>query len=571
MEIDDVAKLLEEIAPTVGEWREIGTALRKQGLNDHEHPLSKYVFAFEYMFVEKDNQDYFERFGPFAPWIEMQGRKFPPPLTTISDEFLEEWSIVLQKVKHPILSSRLADLLWERKWGPRPDLYARQAIDAYLDVSKNKGEELFCANCLSRALDLCKQINDTERTARTISSIIGACDQVLKSDDWKPGVSISLIEALIKLPKSEIPNEVDALLDRALQVYEEDAWIVENICGLMMSRADEKRQKDLQLYQVSKWVEEAEKSERGLQQLFHLEHALELARNYGIQDVADEMRRRIQSIPEEDLGLTTISAKTEVPAQKIEAYLNWFVDERGWKESLTRFGHHGPPSGDYKKNIEEVEKQSQDNPLPFLITRVVYDEFNTPIQFGRSMDENKRIALVNYETMGIRIFSTSAPEILHRIKQKHGNLSITELTEFFLTPIITPDISVSIAKAIDWYYKDEYDVSAHILVPRIESIIRIIARELGLPIIREPVGTTPGRVVQLGNLLGMLQERVDESWRRYFYNVLANPIGVNLRNRICHGLMPKVDKEDAALLIHVVCNLRLIRISKPDEPQESEQ
>jgi hypothetical protein len=97
-----------------------------------------------------------------------------------------------------------------------------------------------------------------------------------------------------------------------------------------------------------------------------------------------------------------------------------------------------------------------------------------------------------------------------------------------------------------------------------------VARELGLPIIREPVGTTPGGVLQLGTLLTMLQDRIDESWRRYFYNVLANPIGVNLRNRICHGLLPKVEKEDSALLIHVVCNLRLIRIAKPDESVKSE-
>lgn len=568
MELDEVVNLLEEIAPTIGEWHEIGTALRKQGLDTPEHPLWKFVFAFEYMFVEKENKDYFERFGPFAPWIEMQGRIFPPPLNTISDEFLEEWSIVLEKAKHPVLRSRMADLLWERRWGNRPDLYARQAIDSYLEVSRSKWEELYRANCLTRALDMCKQISDAERKAIIISSTIETCDQVLQSDDWKPGVSLRLIEALMKLPKPEIPSEVDALLDKALHVYKKDSWIVENVLDLMIKRVDDNKQNELRLYQISKWIEEAEKSDHGLRKLFHLEHALEIARNYGIQDTVEEIRRKIQSIPEEELGFQTISAKAEVPAGKVDAYLNWFVDEKGWQESFTRFGYHGPPSGDYIKNIEEVEKQSQDFPFQFLASRTVYDEFNAPIQHSRSMDESKNIALIDHEKMGIRIFGSFAPKILHRIKQKHGNPSITELTEFFLTSIITRDISENIAKAIDWYFRDEYDAAAHILVPRIESIIRIIARDLGLPIIREPVGTTPGGVVQLGNLLVMLQGRTDESWRRYFHNVLTNPIGVNLRNRICHGLIPKVEKEDAALLIHVVCNLRLIEISQPDESKE---
>lgn len=570
MEIDEIVKLLEEIAPTASNWHDIGAALRKQGLESHDHPLWKYVFAFEFMYVEETNGDYFKRYGPFAPWIEMQGRVFPPPLSTISDEILAEWASVLEKVRHPILCSRLADLLWVRKWGKRPDLYARQAIDSYLEVSKGEWSELERAHCLMRALDLSKEISDTERKARTISVTIDTAYQELRSEAPKPGVSLRLIEALINLPKVEIPGEVDSLLALAIKVHGSNVWIVENIIGLMIKRANIENQRELQLYQINRWVEEAEKHKKGLLHLYHLEHALEIARNYGIQDVADEIRRRIQSIPEEDLELKTISAKVEMPVEKVEAYLNWFIDERGWKESFIRFGHYGPPSGDHKKNIEEVERQAQDFPLYFLVSRAVYDEYNAPIQFGRSMDENKEIALANHETMGIRVFGIYAPEILHRIKQKHGIPSTNDLTEFFLTPMITRDISENIAKAIGWYYKDEYDVAAHILVPRIEAIIRIVARELGVPIIRNPVGTTPGGVVQLGNLLTMLHGRMDESWRRYFYNVLANPIGVNLRNRICHGLLPKVEKEDAALLIHVVCNLRLIRISKPDEPIKSE-
>ena len=150
--------------------------------------------------------------------------------------------------------------------------------------------------------------------------------------------------------------------------------------------------------------------------------------------------------------------------------------------------------------------------------------------------------MTNYETIRIRVFGTFAPEILRRITQKHGVPPIAELKDFFITPIISEDIAENIAKAIDWYYKDEYDVAAHLLVPRIEAIIRILAKELDLPIIREPVGATPGGVVPLGSLLTMMKHRIDESWRRYFYNVLANPIGINLRNRICHGLLPNSDK-----------------------------
>jgi hypothetical protein len=568
MEIDEVAKLLEEIAPTVDNWHGIGTILRKQELNSPEHTLWKYIFAFEYMDVEESNRDYFERYGAFAPWIEMQGGVFPPPLNTISDDILAEWEAVLEKIQHPILRSRTADLLWERRWGNRPDLFARQAIDSYLEVAKGNWVELYRANCLTRAIDVCKQIGDRERKTRIIDTIIQACAHELGAEEWRPGVSLRLIEALVKLPKGEIPNEVNNLLNKALEVYKKDAWIAENVLSIMIRQADARKQKELQLHQVQIWVEEADKNEQGILKLHHLEHALELARNYGFQDVANEMRRRIQSVPEEDLQLKTYSVQIEIPNEVVDEYLNSFVDEQGVTESLTRFGSNGPPSGNHKKNIEEIEKHVQEFPLQFHVTRAVYDKNNAPIRFGRNLDENKEIALAQYETMNIMLFGKMAPNILGRIIQKHGLPSINELTEFFTTPLIPKDIAGNIAQAIDWYYKDEFDVAAHILVPRIEAIFRTLVRELGLPIIREPVGSIPGGVVQLGSLLTMLEDKLDESWRRYYYNLLVNPIGVNLRNRICHGLITKAGKDDVALLIHVVCNFRLIIVSNPDETDE---
>jgi hypothetical protein len=97
----------------------------------------------------------------------------------------------------------------------------------------------------------------------------------------------------------------------------------------------------------------------------------------------------------------------------------------------------------------------------------------------------------------------------------------------------------------------------------VEATIRTIARECGLAIFREPQGEKPGGAHALGDLLFALKERIDESWRRYLVNVLCEPIGMNLRNRIAHGLLAKADKGEAALLIHVACHLSLIRVGDP--------
>lgn len=570
MEVKEIVNLLEKIAPTANDWRSIGTILREHVSEGEIDNLWIYIFAFEYMYVEESNREYYEYYGPFAPWIEMDGKVFPPPLDKINDEILSEWADTLEKIKHPTLVSRLADLLWARKWQPRPNSYAIQAIESYWEISKGNWERLYRARCLIRSLDLSKEINDVERKKKAIQLIIDACYEELHLEDPKPGISLRLITSLTKLNKTDQSEEVNVLLNLAFKTHENDVWIVENIVELMINRETPEKRKQLQLYLINRWVEEAEKSKKGLLLLHNLEHALELARNYGLQDAATDIRKKIQSVPPETLEMKEFSTKIEVPAEQIEKFLNWFIDERGWKESFERLGFHGPPSGDYKKNIEEIEKQAQDYPLQFLASRAVYDHNNVPIRYGRNIDENKEIAIAGFEALNINVFGSFAPSILERIKQKYNAPSDRELSEFFTTSIIPKDIAENIAIAIDWFFKGESNITTHLLVPQIEAILRILARDLGLPIIREPIGNIPGGVITLGTLLNMLKDKIDESWRRYFINLLTNPIGINLRNRVCHGLLPNFGKEDAALLIQVACNLRLIKITDMNKPEKSE-
>lgn len=118
-----------------------------------------------------------------------------------------------------------------------------------------------------------------------------------------------------------------------------------------------------------------------------------------------------------------------------------------------RFGFHGPPSGGYKKNIEEIEQRVQDYPLQFLANRTVYDHNNVPIRYGRNIDENKEIAIAEVEALNINIFGSFAPSILERIKQKYNVPSEIELSEFFTTSIIPKDVAENIAIAVGWYFK----------------------------------------------------------------------------------------------------------------------
>jgi hypothetical protein len=89
------------------------------------------------------------------------------------------------------------------------------------------------------------------------------------------------------------------------------------------------------------------------------------------------------------------------------------------------------------------------------------------------------------------------------------------------------------ARALELFWDRQSDESAHLLVPRIESTIRDMARRSGLTVMREPIGEKPGGTRTLGILLLELQGAMpDDGWHDYIYNVLADQFGLNLRNEI---------------------------------------
>jgi hypothetical protein len=93
-----------------------------------------------------------------------------------------------------------------------------------------------------------------------------------------------------------------------------------------------------------------------------------------------------------------------------------------------------------------------------------------------------------------------------------------------------------------------------------------MARRIGIPIFREPSGAKPGHVQSLGLILDQLRPAFGQAaWHAYLENLLTDPLGLNLRNVIAHGLRDQVDRLDAALLIQAACYLRLLKVETGGE------
>lgn len=127
---------LDSVAAEASDWYQLGEGLEKhpgyEALNATE--LGAFVAAFQYDFIELAETQRRKQWGPYGPMLELtDGRVYPMPLKDIPDDSLDLWDDAVRSSTHPAVKARLHDLLWERRFGDRPDLHARKAADACVE------------------------------------------------------------------------------------------------------------------------------------------------------------------------------------------------------------------------------------------------------------------------------------------------------------------------------------------------------------------------------------------------------------------------------------------------------
>jgi len=570
---DDFAELLRTCSSEAEDWHSVESCFHKSideedsDVVDDARPL---VWAFGYMLVASRREEARERYGVFGAAWEIEGSIFPPRLAELPDEVLEIWIEYGDALKgNPLAASRLNDLLWIRKYSDEKATFARAAVDAYLEVAVSAGG-MTLVDALLRAIEIANEIKDEERLSIAVKRSVEAIEQELAiEDEFRPGIPMSLLEALADLRPDDRPTSLRDLVESAGERYGSDPYNAQSASELLVQLTPMKDREALQRQQVKRWKQEADRS-TGILRYVRLQEALGLARKHGFTDLADEVLVAMQSMTDDDLELKTVSAEVKVPREKIDAYVQGFTGRSdSWQEALSRFGASGPPSGNSAKNLESVQEMARKHPFGRLITNQVIGAHSSPTANPTSEDEHDRLDLAGHEALAIRAWAHLGVEILESIKEKFGEPDQQDLAEFFTTELIDKSVAERLADSVLRFYRHDSDAALHILAPQIEAAIRGAAARIGIVVIKTPQGSTPGGVRALGGILAECEGRIDESWRRYLLNALADQVGVNLRNEIGHGLYGPPVRADVAVLIHIACHVRGWQRTTEDGHSES--
>jgi len=422
--------------------------------------------------------------------------------------------------------------------------------------------------CLSRALELARETSDEARQGKVMTRMTALAQNDLASENGGPGISLGMLRPLVALPVQERPAGLDDLLQRVESTYGADPYIVDSVVDLRVRLLSEDKRRELRREQVRRWREEAKKGD-GMLRVARLEQALEIARSYGLKEEAEEIRRELGSISPQELGLQRITTELQIPAEQVEQFLEGFEKAESWQDALQMLAAERPPGGSPEELGDHVDQLMRDFPVQYLFTKALIGPDNATAVFrAATPEQHKRLALAEERAQQARIWGIFCARALDRIGQREDRPTRDLLVEFFTSDFIEEEVAERLARAVELYWDDQFDESAHVLVPRLERVIREMARQIGVPIVREPrPGKEIGGVEMLGGLLRDLETGfADPGWHAYLLNLLADPLGLNLRNSITHGLHGTVGPTDAALLIQAALLLNSLSLRPVKDP-----
>jgi hypothetical protein len=259
----DLRSILISAAGDASTWAQVAAALREEIESHDGDALRWLIWAFEFG-LDAWHAGGPSDMGPFVPMLGFNdGSSYPPALAAIDEPTLTVWADAAG-TDGPVIASRLNDLLWERRWGDQPHLHARAARSAYMELARGTWDAIYRAECLVRALQLARSLNDDDLVEGTVLGAMAFTRETLADDHATPGAPFAVLSALVGLPRQSRPEGLDELLSRAEHLFEHDASLFEPVTQMKIAQAEDRVERDrLKLSLVDRWLETADR-DKGL-------------------------------------------------------------------------------------------------------------------------------------------------------------------------------------------------------------------------------------------------------------------------------------------------------------------
>ena len=532
-------------------------------------------------------------FKPMMSGEQADGTPYhSPDIADIDAEVLAYWAARARAAKHPSLVARFADFVWELTpvvtQAKRPSdaiEYVRLAIDNYVAASRMDDGTAWgdTRENLGRALQLAMSVNDTARIAEAAKAHFEYVERT--SDDDKIGTYCYLFDNL--LPRGKGPridpaqeNGIIAMFEAKLAAmsvpgggWDVDPFAPQSV-GMRLAAYYERKGLLADRVRVIRVVAEAferrAKIGDALTGVMFLNNAREHFLLAGLREEVDRIQVEAEKLgPETVKRLARTTVSHEVPAADLENYLKGMVGG-GLEVALQRFALHFVP--DQTDIAARAEGTAKERPLYaiFAARPVKLGDGHIEADVGDSSGDPD--GLMAHRTAEVLQFQV--PWMSWTLDRLVTEGLTAEFVVSFAEkcPLFGADRFDLVRRGIHAHFHGDYIQAIHLLVPQIEHAVVSLAPLAGKASTK--AHRTGRGVMQFKNLNDMLPK---EAWpvpgdggvnlRMYLLSALAHPKGLNIRNDVCHGLLPayRFTRQVSERVLHVLLTVALLRVKEVDD------
>jgi Domain of unknown function (DUF4209) len=539
----------DEIAGKITQIRQSLTAQSR----DEESGAWAELSAFQ--FAAGQGEPWGTYFGPLASGTRSDGLElYFPDVRQADAEIVDYWKDRVSEVGHPVLKARYADVVWDLSEAAgkirRDPAFARIAVDSYVDTVEAR---LFkapteAAQYLTRAMDLALSLNDKARVDLVRDRMLGFYDK--HGIASHPGTWGFLFDELLQnkkipLSKDQRKQVVDTL-ENILQVCSTlkskdfDPFSAqsagERLASYYHGRGKtEDRNRVIQTYGQS--FEQISENASSLLAMSWLAPVIDAYRNIGLDG---DLKRALllysakgESAKQE---MKTISVPVEITREELEAYLEAMVDG-SLEECMIRMARKFTPNVEEERSL--IQTIAREHPL---LGRIGVEKIADGQVVGGAGsiidDEEGRLVFQIAERIGSYVGLLSLA--LDRARDRHQMAVDNVIGVLYKSPLFTENRRTLIEDGFRAYFNGDFVKVIHVLVPQIEECLRTLLKLSGEPV-NKPKGQSKG-LLQQKNLNEILTEvtiatKLGNDIKTYLLTLLTDTRGLNLRNRVSHGLM----------------------------------
>ncbi|MDF8265210.1 DUF4209 domain-containing protein [Luteipulveratus flavus] len=479
---------------------------------------------------------------------------WPPRIENVTDAVAELWEFMAWEASAPAAVARFHDLMFIR--GRNKFTHAVAARDAYLEFAALAPVvDLDQAHAMLRAWAIDRIFGRTAELGATRLAIEQAITAAWDAGRGYPGVVLPLLNAVCQTqrPAATDPVKVDALLEHASRLYE-GTDSIGYVAELRRGRATT----DAERIVVDEWhVEQlaaAARTSDGFVKAMRLRDAIREAGRLQLRGLEEKLTVELQSLPPEDAKMEVFTSDLVMSRVPIERFLRQFTRSQDWRRSMGLFSQIPPPTGS-SEDLERAAETRRLRPrLVDLFSTVLLDEDRLPSWEPTTEEERREYQKARDAGFSAAASATQLTEILDRFKIRYGAVPVDEIATYVSHQGRgNYELAAVFARALHHYWNRDLEACIHIAVPRIESAVRLILRELDVAIYRVQLGKRPGQYPPLGSLLGeLLDLGFDEAWIYYLRWLLTEHTGKNLRNEVAHGRVRGVSEANAVLVLRAL-------------------